>query len=701
MQQKKYSWCTIFFFLISLSSIAQQKSDTTNADSTKHLNEVIIRGYLSERPLLNLPASVGVLSAQQIGLQPTNSLVSAMNTIPGVRMEERSPGSYRLAIRGSLIRSPFGVRDVKIYFDEIPLTDASGNTYLNAIDVNSVQGVEVLKGPDGSIFGANSGGIMLINPVNKGIKGNLITAGLNGGSYGLIHQNISLQNTSNKNQLNVNESYQNYKGYRDNSTMQRHYLQVIDQYKYTPSSKIKAIAFFSDLTYQTPGALTLGQQEANPRDARLPTATKPGAVALKTAVYSKILFGGLVNEANLTKRLHNVFTVFGTYVNFTNPSFTTYEQRNEGTIGIRTYFEYSAIPTKTITWKVNAGGEWQQTNSVISNYGNKQGVMDTTQTKDYIHTNQNFVFTRFEANIYKRWELEAALSLNNYQYQFLNVYPLVQSLFNKRPFDVQLMPRVAVSYQIDYDFIWRASISRGYSTPTTGEIRGTDHNINPLLQAQDGWNYETGFRLRSKNERFLLDVSTFYYRLNNAIVPLTHPDGSIFYLNAGGTNQPGIELFFTGWLVKQKTAGFIHGLQLNESFTYSQFKFRNYSNSTQNYSGNDLTGVPKISAVTSIYILFQKGYYFFTQYNYTDKAPLNDANTVYSSSYHLVNAKVGWRHPFMGKTVIELYAGADNLLNQQYSLGNDINVALTPKVGYRYYNPAALRNYYGGMNIRF
>ncbi len=112
-------------------------------------------------------------------------MVSALNTVPGVRMEERSPGSYRLSIRGSLLRSPFGVRDVKVYYDEIPLTDAGGNTYLNAIDVNSVQGIEVLKGPDGSLFGANSGGVVLVNPFGRNTD-SYVSAGLSAGSYGLF-----------------------------------------------------------------------------------------------------------------------------------------------------------------------------------------------------------------------------------------------------------------------------------------------------------------------------------------------------------------------------------------------------------------------------------------------------------------------------------------------------------------------------------
>ena len=68
---------------------------------------------------------------------------------------ERSPGSYRLSVRGSLLRSPWGVRNVKVYMDEFPLTDAGGNTYLNLIDTRSINRIEVLKGPHGGLFGAN------------------------------------------------------------------------------------------------------------------------------------------------------------------------------------------------------------------------------------------------------------------------------------------------------------------------------------------------------------------------------------------------------------------------------------------------------------------------------------------------------------------------------------------------------------------
>jgi len=684
-----------FLFLPILLCCRVYAQQTVYADTSKKLNEVTVSGYLSDRPLLNTPASVSVISAQQLRLQPDNSLVTTMNTIPGVRMEERSPGSYRLSIRGSLLRSPFGIRDVKIYFDEMPLTDAGGNTYLNAVDMNSIQGIEILKGPDGSLFGANSGGVVLLSPVSKYDHSNYFSEGVNGGSYGLLHTNTALQHNWGNNRLNLNYAYQTYNGYRANSAMDRQYVQLADRLRYAHNDQLKLLGFYADLNYQTPGGLTLAQMLADPSSARLATPTIGSAQDLNASIHNKMWYGGIMNELHFNDRLRNVFTVYGSNVNFTNPSFTTYEDRTEATLGLRTYFELHGDEQANLSWKTNVGVEWSQTNSTINDATNNMGNRGATQTRDNVNIDQDFVFARFAASLNKRWQMEAALSLNNYNYQFQNLIPNNETGFTNRPFNAELMPRIALSYQIKSNFIWRASVSRGYSTPTSGEVHATDHIINPTLQAQDGWNYETGLRINNADQTLLLDASVFYYKLNNAIVMRQHPNGTSYYINAGGTDQPGLELYFSDWLIRQNTSGLIRGLQLNESFTYSHFTFSNYQDATTNYSDNNLTGVPGQVAVTNICLLLPKQFYLFAEHNFTAKIPLNDANTAYADSYNLVTAKAGWKHHIDTHSYLELFFGVDNLLNQSYSLGNDLNAAAN-----RYYNPAALRNYFVGMNMR-
>jgi iron complex outermembrane receptor protein len=687
----KYYLTILLLLILTVNVFAQATS--TKKDTIRQLEPVIVKAYLSEQPVLSVPASVSVLGIAQLKHQPDNSFVTALNTVPGVRAEERSPGSYRLSIRGSLLRSPFGVRDVKIYFDEIPLTDAGGNTYLNSVDISQIRHVEILKGPDGSLFGANSGGVVLLSPVNR-TDSNYLSAGVNGGSYGLLHEKVSLQNTGAKNRFNFNQSYQTYDGYRQNSRMHRNYFQAGDAYKYGPNSELRALMLYSDLDYQTPGGLTLAQMQANPRSARLPTTTLPGAIDQKIRINTKMLLGGLVNDAQLTGRIRNVLAVFGNHVDFANPFITNYEQRDENTFGMRTYFELAAIPKEKFDWKLNLGMEWQQTNSQISNYDNNAGEKGEVQKIDKINTGQHFFFARYAADILKRLHIEAAASMNYYGYKFRNLQPLNETDFTKRNFDAVVMPRLALSYQITNDFIWRASVSRGYSSPTTAEVRPTDNVINTGLQAQLGWNYETGFRLRDKEQLFMLDASVFYYKISNTIVRQLHPDETEYYINAGGTNQPGLEIAASGWVVRPNSTRFLRGVQLATGLTVSRFKFRDYNVAGASYSGNRLTGVPREVVVSSILLNLPESLSLFVQHNYTSSIPLNDANTVYAGKYHLLQAKASWQHAISRKTKIELYAGADNLVNQKYSLGNDLNA-----VGNRYYNPAPLRNYFFGVNF--
>ena len=95
------------------------------------MEEVIVSAFEQQVPIHRSPIAVGVLNRHNADYSNKTSLVSGFNTVAGVRMEERSPASYRINIRGSSLRSPFGVRNVKVYWNDIPVTDPGGNTYFN------------------------------------------------------------------------------------------------------------------------------------------------------------------------------------------------------------------------------------------------------------------------------------------------------------------------------------------------------------------------------------------------------------------------------------------------------------------------------------------------------------------------------------------------------------------------------------------
>ena len=109
-----------------------------------------------------------------------------------------------------------------------------------------------------------------------------------------------------------------------------------------------------------------------------------------------------------------------------------------------------------------------------------------------------------------------------------------------------------------------------------------------------------------------------------------------------------------------------------------------------------MTGVPRYVSVTGLTINFPHNFYFFAQHNYTAKIPLNDLNSEYAFKYNLVQLKAGWRCIAKKNFVLDVSAGVDNLLDEKYSLGNDLNA-----FGNRYYNTAAPRNYFGRLVIGF
>ncbi|MDQ3551646.1 MAG: TonB-dependent receptor plug domain-containing protein, partial [Bacteroidota bacterium] len=123
----------------------------TDTISPIELEEVVVKAFEQNRRLKDIPASVQYISKGVLERFSPTSVVHAMNTLPGVRMEERSPGSYRFNIRGSTLRSPFGVRNVKIYYNDLPFTDPGGFTFLNQLGYYNFNSVEVIKGPGSSL----------------------------------------------------------------------------------------------------------------------------------------------------------------------------------------------------------------------------------------------------------------------------------------------------------------------------------------------------------------------------------------------------------------------------------------------------------------------------------------------------------------------------------------------------------------------
>lgn len=243
--------------------IAQQK---TAADTSTTLNEVVVTAFEQNR-VVNSGTIIKVLSGSNADRFNKTSLVNAFNTLAGVRMEERSPGSYRINIRGSSLRSPFGVRNIKAYWNDIPVTDAGGNTYINQFAFNNFSSLEIVKGPAGSMYGAGTGGAILMhsfqNSWQPAVNLEYIT-----GSYNLQNILCSAGFGKNDNRSLITYAHQQSDGYRDHTKTKRDNVSFISQFKISGRQQLTTSVLYNDLFYETPGALTKAEFNANPQQSR-------------------------------------------------------------------------------------------------------------------------------------------------------------------------------------------------------------------------------------------------------------------------------------------------------------------------------------------------------------------------------------------------------------------------------------------------
>lgn len=142
-----------------------------------------------------------------------------------------------------------------MYWNGIPLTDANGNTYFNEVAFNHVGKIEVIKGPSGSMYGAGTGGVVLLTSPLLKDKGKHFIFQSAIGSYGMFANDGSYSSSTDKSNSFISFSRQQSGGYRDHTNMRRDVINYAGILFISPEQNISANIFYSDLYYQTPGVL--------------------------------------------------------------------------------------------------------------------------------------------------------------------------------------------------------------------------------------------------------------------------------------------------------------------------------------------------------------------------------------------------------------------------------------------------------------
>ena len=677
----------VFSFLIFLSlSLPAFAQEEQQSDSTRVLEEVVVKAYRSDRPLKDVPATINVIDRKDLARFGPMSLVTTVNTVPGVRMEERSPGSYRFSIRGSVLRSPFGIRNVKFYWKGLPFTDGGGNTYLNLLDMTTIGKMEIIKGPGASLYGASTGGVVLLDSPTA--TEDATSLSLVAGSYGLFRWTAHVTSKLGKRSiLDMGVSSQNSNGYRQQSAMDRANVRVNFDQGIGQKGKLMITYLNGSLHYETPGGLNKDQYETEPRQARPGT---PGAVSQQAAITNNTYYLGSSYQHDWNTNWSSTIGFYGSITDFKNPAILNYEHRKENNWGGRTETQYTFGKDQQ-KGKITFGAEIQQLSSPVKVYDNNGGDQGNMRTDDRLKSKSLLAFAQAEFQLPYEFLLTAGGSVNFLTYNFkrVSVDPNVE---HDRNFKPGLFPRVALIKKFGEQFSVYTSVSEGFSAPTLQEVLPSTSIFNNTLNAEKGRSIEVGIRSELFDRQIRLNVAAYNFRLKETIVVRADAAGSDYFANAGTTSQKGIESTIS-WTPKWGMEK-LEIFRLWMSYTYNDYHFLDYVSGPNDFSGNRLTGVPPTVVVSGLDLMLKKGWYLNASVNYTDHLPVNDANTEFAHDYKIVSVRVGKRQDIWRFKGVEIFIGADNLFNEKYSLGNDLNAA-----GGRYYNLAPGSNFYGGLTI--
>lgn len=654
-------------------------------DSVALISEVQIDAYRKPAKLINSTKSVAVAGASLLDQNAPERMLEAVNLLPGSKLEERSPGSYRFSVRGSTLRSPFGVRNIKVYLDDFSLSDASGNTYLNALDPEVLGKIEIFKGPEGGEFGSFTGGTVLLKTKNPDEK----AIGITGGSFNLFKGNFSYAKMTANNNFSLYSSYQTTDSYREQSALERKFFLIKNNRKYSEKGEFNSLMMYSDLHYETPGGLTLEQMQQNPRQARLKTSTLPSAKEQNAGINNKLIFGGISHQYRFSPHISHFIALQGIYNDLRNPFITNFEKRFENNLALRTHFNWESNYGKTAL-QSRLGFEGATSATIVKNFDNNFGIAGNPQNFDKINAESGFIYFAQKAVFAERLFLDASVSYNLMNYSWNSLFPQTET--GSKNFEKQWLPDFGISYLISDGFSVRAKISKGNSAPTAEEIRSSTQQINLSLNPEFGWNKEIGIRKQFGNFLYA-ELAAFDFRMKHAIVRKQDENGNEYFENAGETVQKGLEFILETRKI-QLSNPVLQSIKLWFSGNVFDFKFKNYQTGGNDFSGNQLTGVPSTSLQNLISLNFFDNLKMDIAHFYNSEIPLNDANSVIAEPTLIGN--ISLHYPFQlqyGELALQLRI--QNLYNTKYSLGHDINA-----FGGRFYNPAATRNYSVGLQFQ-
>lgn len=637
------------------------------------------------------PVPGSVITPADMSRDDRSSLQNSLNTIPGVQYDARGlGGSRRISIRGSFIRSPFAVRNIKIYLDDMPLTSPDGQASLEILDPADLYAIEVIKGPAANAYGAGNGGVLIASTALPMIGKPSISTETTVGSFGYFRSAASVTGGNDRVQVRFSNIYQQTDGYRDQESnfksqqLLKLGLKVSDRLQYD------LISSYYNGAWDLPGAVS------NYDD---PTSSPEYTIVNNTHVERKRSQTGFRQQFT-SRFVKNSTTLYYTNTSKINPFgtsafFNGYKDEKASGGGIRTRFDIQVYDQKEIKIDLQVSGEYNGEDNLLDEFELINGgagelkYSNTTYSDEWLTgviANLDFR-NRLFVELSTTYAGRGLRSQNKFKFTDITIPSEVDRNFTA------MLPRAGVSVRYFNEHYLFGSVASGYSPPSLLEVIDPSTGVvSDTVEAEDALSMEAG--IKGSNAVFGYQFSAYSQELTNAIVSFTDSLGVVTFGNANGIIQQGVEgMIRVNILSRQQ--GLLRNVHVGATGALQKFTFNQPD--TENHL-NRLPGVPFATGSLTMDVAFALGFSIRVQELFTDRQPLNTANTAYANPFHLLNLRGQFDAGFLlpDNWTLQVFGGVQNVLNSQYSSFIAINGAFG-----RYYNPAPTMNGYVGLNVGY
>lgn len=646
----------------------ETERDTTDIRNVV-LNEIVVQSFKQQRDLRLEPLSASSLSGTSIQNRNITGIKEFSSFIPNLFMPDYgSKLTSPVYIRGigSKINSP----SVGLYVDGIPYFEKSAFDF----DFTEVDRIEVLRGPQGTLYGRNTmGGI--INVYTKSpMKYQGTNIWLSNGNYGYIDYTLSrYDKIGEKFGYAVSGNYTKDDGYFTNIFTDK------------KADDMKAGSARIRLEWQPTNRLSFGVTSSFDRSNQggYPYAVcdsithKPGEVNYNDYSFYKrsLSTTGLSADYRGNGYSINSRTAFqyisdhqGIDQDFTPRSI--YFARQD----MKQKMASEEINIKSTTagrykWLFGAFGFWQGIDNTVTldylskNYTTRKYYDTPTYGIAFYHqsTIDHLLTHGLSLTFGARYDYEHASNHFRYYKETKNGGEEQVDEFRDKLKFSQFTPKIALQYILPSTAIFYATVTKGYKTGgfNTSFDREEDRSFKP----ETSWNYELGAKHPLLDKRINAEFCLFWIDWRNQqIYQMLATQNGQFLRNAGRSQSKGIEISIQG----NPANGLV--VQVNYGFTHATFKDYKDERKGIDYTGNYLPMVPRHTfAVGADYTIPHPCSHidrFTISANYTGTGRIlwKEDNKVSQPYYGLLNAKVSATKDF-----ITFAIWAKNITGTNYS----------------------------------